>query len=775
MNDVDSWMEALLWPRMVAPALNDPPRSLSDAEMVALLVSGRLRDLDACARHMAVEEGLNGVVAGAVSDSHPVGTAFARWLVEFGRGASASTDSLVTMAREQTEPNRDAVCAILACVALATEERLAEAVAVLREAAGRAAGLRRSALLVQLSCRLHESGDPRATVEAAEQFLAERSAETLLDRDLRRIARFNRYNADSLGRGRELRDLQRLPTEDPSAAGSRYRFTGLKHLTDDISGLLFSPAARPGTRIWNWDDGWQQLLGAWLHEETRGDWAGVRASRRLLGLYPTIEMQLPFPPGWMHTSADVVDIDLIRRSGDHRLTSSVASRWWEEGPTEELVAALKTLSQRDWLPPMEQSNLGLLSSAGDLLEQEAADALVLRLISIVDGDDASRAFVPAYYVAPAMVEVLQAAGPNGHHAAAEALLRWANDPVAARPMTVVPTALRPQSLDRALRKALQALGAEAAASDDWEQRQLGVEVLLALKGRLSGPDTIQVVLARAWRATGSLVVAAGFLRAGGPSDPLHPDLVPFLLERIHEGDPHEGWVDARELLAVLAHDPRAAAELKRWLTDTDVSPREKYGVLEHLAVGEESASTTVIDQAVAQAIEVSSVPDLDDELYGSSAHVQAAAIAACARAGQLQPDVAMRWLVRMMGGPRHDRWAAAHILGALGNVLPHEGCLPYALVLMWDRDVEIASEAAQQMHAVLARTSSADSGADVRARVLHALVELSRRPGCLGALTGGRVLLALDEWDDDLARRLGTHQSGRVRAVAAAAARHNHS
>lgn len=755
--DDGSWITALLWPKVVAPTLNASPQERTDREVLALLVAGRLRDADSTWRHMGVSDGLAGVVTGQLLEIHPVSTTLLRWIEEAGRQQSSTTDALAELVVADEDPSRSAACAILASVALATDERLPEATASVRRALDGASGLAQTALLTQLSCRLCEVGDRNAAIVVVDELLRTPPVEHELDGELRVVARYNRYNASRGDRPvGELAELQRLGSGDASAGRGHSIASGLTHLVDDIAKLMLAAAARPGTRIWNWDDGWQQLLGAWLHAETWGEWSAARASRRLLGLYPVVAARLPFPPGWTHTSADVVDLDLIRRSGDDRTCSAVAGQWWDAGPLDDLIAQVRRVAQRPWLPPTEQANLGLLSAAGDLLDEPAADALLPRLVEIVDDRDASRTFAPMYYVAPAITEVLQAAGPPGHAAVAEAFLRWGAVPSNAQPLSAVTRAVRWDGLDVRTRSALRQLATSLLMADDAASRQLGVEVALA-----GGVTNVEDALIRAWRETRSLVVAAGLVRAAG-ADAVGSDLVGPLLDKAKAPNAAEGWVDARQLLALLADDPRAAAELRTWLLDPDVKLDAMGAVLTQLAV-KGSLARKVIDSEVADALERASAASRDEEDWlGSSARLVAAVVSTRARSGQLGHDEATAWLVTMTAGSRYDRWAAAHALGPLSAVLQTTEAGLFTVLMLADRDVEIAGEAARQVVEVLDAHGAAQA---LREPVLDRLRQLGRRPGCLGPMIAGGVLNHLGALAAPEAERLRLHPSARVRAV----------
>jgi len=194
MQDGDRWLEALLWPRVVAPALNAFPDSVDDAELVSMVVSGRLQNVDLAARKMSVPDGSRGLIEGALAATHPVGSALLGWVSSFGHDPAASGALVELSTSEGTETER-AARAVLAAVALATEERFLEAIDLLRETASSTSGLAGSVVNLQLACRLGEMGEEDGAVELLEALLGQSETEDgELAREVRRVCKENRFN-----------------------------------------------------------------------------------------------------------------------------------------------------------------------------------------------------------------------------------------------------------------------------------------------------------------------------------------------------------------------------------------------------------------------------------------------------------------------------------------------------------------------------------------------------------------------------------------------------
>ena len=721
--------------------------------MVGLLVDGRLRQSDACAQAMGAH-GLDAVAAAALAETHPVATILAAWLTQFGRGRASATDELRSLVSASAGDARTTACVLLSVVALATEERLDDAIDLLRDAVAQADGASRAALLVQLACRLLEAGDAPAAFEAAEQVLAGDAGTSVLDDELRRVAARTRHRA------RPRNDAPPLSLEEGRDADrARAHSIGLTHLVDDVASLIFLPAGHPGSRLWNWDEGWQRLLGAWLQAELWGDGASIGQCRRLLGLYPIVASRLPYPPTWSRTEADVVDLDLLRRSGDWRLTGNVASTWWNNGPLDDLSAVLRFVATRPWAPSLEQSNLAVLAAAGDLLDTDDADLLVPRLTALVD-DRAPRTYSPAYFVAPALSEVLVAAGPAGQLVALQAIVRWGNDVAVSSAMRAVLQTLALSDVSASALAAMVDVARRAIASDDAQQRQFGVDALVAAGRASLGRPSAADLLWEAWRATGSLVVAAGLLRLVGPAD-IRERLLPALLAAARSGAAAEGWVDPWHLLGILADDSDAAAELRAWFADEAVALARKQPVLQHLAADEQAADR-VLDVDVASTLTRQLEDDAREDVLGTPSALRAAVVGALARAGLLDAEAARTWLARSLGGTRHERRQAAGVLGALARVVHPDELLTAATVLLFDRDVEVAAAAAPSVAALLDADLPRNRGGR-RVEVVAAVEALARRDGSLGPLRAGQVLAAAGVLEGTLRDALASHRSARVR------------
>lgn len=756
------WLDAVLAPQTLAPVPSAQAAPLGDLEVVALLVSGRLHDVDDCLRTMGYSTGLQAMDGRDVDQDLPIAGPVGRWLFRFGRETDAPDDLVALAGTMGGEPA--AAVALVSAVALATDQRLDAAVEVLEGRLATAVGDARNALLLQLSCRLLERGDRMAALEAVEGSLAIEEG-TVRSRELCNVARYNRLNASLLEDrdANEVMDLEMAPIDSGSAYGIRQETTGLRALTTDVATLLVSAPPSPRSRSFAWDQGWEHLLGAWLRAELWGDWASMRSRRRLLGLYPITESLLSAPAGWMRTTADAVDLDLVRRSGDDRLTGDVVRVWWETGAVEDLVTAVHRAVEGPWTQWTELPNLAMLAAAGDVVAPETADELITQLVNIFE-DDHERSFIPAYYVAPAMVEILHAATEEGHEHAARAVIAHPSDPAISRPLAAVVRALDLTKLTSITLAHLLSLASTATTDEAWEIRSFGIDVALQLSHHSRSSDAL-AVLSMAWERRPSLAAAAGLIASEGSVSPPRQDLVQWLLARLDHDDHSEGWLDARVLLAALATDEVAAAHLRRWLVSDPERIRSRHRVLVQLAA-QPFAAAAVIDKATAAAIQDALDRDLDEAFLGPSDLLMGDAMRACARAGQLQQVVATNWLVKMVGGTSHERWVAARTLDAFRSVMDGDTWRLLSLVLLADREISVAAEATAGVGQAISESSTEKAD-----QLVAGIVAVARRAGCLGPVVGAHALGRASRLEDDLIQQLVDHPSARVRAAVDSRAR----
>lgn len=755
-------MEALLWPRLVAPALNASAAPLSDVELVALLISGRLRDADQIAEALGVANGWDGLVADALVATHPVASALAGWIEGFGRSRAATT-ALVNLADNQADLAQVEQTArtILAAVALATEERWPDVTYMLERALRAVDGLAAAVVTVQLSCRLGEMGDWTRAVALLDRLLGSPEDDHgELGQELRRVARENRWNLAPLEeRDDDLLLLQRAPSNDAGLTASRHLASGLAHLADDALAVETAPASGPGLRYRDDDQALQQHLGAWLHQECWGRWAGVRTARARLGSYAALQQWLPYPSGWSHVTADETDLDLIRRSGQHRLISQVASRWWNVAPLEALRSGVTSVAERPWPRPTEQASLALLAAAGDLLDESAADQVVDRLAHLLDTGRGERSFAPEFDGSRALEGLLAAAGTRGHQRIASALTGWSDRAHMLLPLSRLPASLAPTMLGDSTLDALHRLAEAGAQSADLDRQSLAVELLLVLQRRDDCREQAATALATAFRQRPALALALGLLLSPSPP-PVPPNEVGEFLRTYVGADRGEGWHDPYVLLAVVAEsDPDFDDDVQRRLADPSVDLEAKSVILAQVALGTREGAARIVSEPVAQLLRVQSgeEPGTEQRLFGRVD--RSAWLRALARAGRLDGGEALEWITQRLGGIRQDRWQAAHAWGALSGALQPEQASTLLAVLLADHDTEVAAEAAAQLPRSLPNTRDRTTAEPAVRRLLD-------RPGGLGPVTAARVLTRLGLATDADRTTWRQHPSALVRRVA---------
>lgn len=761
MTRADRWLEALLWPRVIAPALNASPQPLTDTELVALLLSGRLADVDECARTMDIGRGWIGVREGDLAATHPVGSALASWLTLFARNSEVTSRLLALTEERPDDPEEAATRVTLAAMALATDERVEEAVALLSAERESATGLAEVCIAVQLSCRLLELGDRDQAVGVIDDLLGRERLQRELDDQLRHVARSNRWTAMPFDQPfGDLLDLQRTPVGDALSANSRLTSSGLGQLSRDVIDVLLAAPAGPGWRYHDWDDGLQHLLGAWLHEESWGDWGGIRAARRRLGTYSVVQSLLPFPPKWTHNSADFTDLDLIRRSGDEALTKRVAARWWDAQPVEDTARLVALVVAREWLPSSEQCNLALLGSAGDLVPTDQVDVVIRRLIGIVDDNVTERSYVPIFDVSRALVELLKASSEGGHDLVASALTRWLDQDLVLQPLPIVVQSLSPALLSDSALIALQSWSIGSSIDEDEPRRRVAAELLVMLQRRDDRRPAAMKALADGFARAPTLTLAAALMRSSDLEGIDQSSVISFLRRRASESNSSEGWLQPHQLLAAV-DDDGALQDVGQYLRRPDIDILSKELTLLQLSVSSDRARKA-INPETAAVLQAQAVEESDHPFEA----VSPTWIAAVSRAEQLDRTTALEWITRQVAGATHARWQAAHVLGAVAKALGAGYASVLLQVMLVDRVTEVAAEAARQTKEVLSLTSPEERSIAESDGIIQRLHGLSRRPGCLGPLVAGQVLLDLNAWDPDEAAAARSHPSARVRALA---------
>jgi len=524
-----------------------------------------------------------------------------------------------------------------------------------------------------------------------------------------------------------------------------------------VLALFTAPAADPGLRTGNWDEALHQLIGAWLHDECWGAYARVRASRARLGSYAITQGWLPYPSGWSHTLADATDLDLLRRSGNDRLTGAVAARWWRDGPLDDLQRAVRIVAHREWLPPSEKAGLALLGAAGDLLEEEAADRTVDRLADLLDLGGKDRSFLPEFDAAKALARVLAAASVRGHERVASTLCDWADGgQLVLQPLLRLPAALDMRRVSAASARRLQEWAKAAASLNDRNRRGMAVELLLGLQRRLDQRATAVEALIDAFEAAPSLRVAMSLLLSGELPPTATLAVGESLREHGKSAVPHDDWPDPHVLLAILAEEDRQyAPDVERFLADPHVGIEAKALTLAQVALG--STAADVISDRAAVLLRAQGEVEAADV---SGSGERWAWLRALARAGRLDADEALDWIARHAAGLRHDRWQAAHALGTLTQPLAGGQTSALYAVLVSDIDIEVAAETARQAPEL----ASVAVDVDV---VEPGLRRLLRRPGAHGPLTAARTLARLGLVTAEDRETWHAHPSALVRREAA--------
>lgn len=749
--DIVVWTEALLGPPDLA--VGHAP-DIADHEVVALLVGGRLDHVDdvlASTSTGDVTSLANGI------DGLPVSSALAQWLLG-GRGGllQGSIERLLDLTRDTERGTRFAGVA-LATIALSNRERLEEAVHLLEAAAGRYEGSPGGLLALQRGCRLAELGERDRAVEVLQQLRAAvQTNHEARSHDMARVAGAVLLNV--MEPDEDLwEDLWGELRATPPGAGLEER-TGrrVQGLTDaaDLTVAALTAGTGPGIRTSRWAPGLLGLLGAWLRAECWADYGAIRRSRAELAAHALTQHLLPLPRTWTASGVDHVDLGLARRSGDAALATRSYRALWDEGPVDELRQAVAEIAEVPWRPDRERATLQVIATAGDLVAADVADAVVERVLAVLD-DEASRHFAPEYEVAPALAALLAAAGPSSHVRVAHVFAELPLDDRGVRAFAVVPEALDVDRIPSSERKRLHAWAVTALASTP-STLVVSVEVLLALARHAEHAEDVHDSLLRAFSGTPTLRTALGLLLS---ADEVESPVSEYLVRRVE--DPREERfdlsLDAAALLAVVAaRRHELIPVLTTFLLRSDLDLLAKRVLLGQLSIGPPEVAAAAITPDVAAVLSRQRA-DVRSHYPSADPEVRAELLAALARARRVQAEDLLDELGPLAGGIAEDRGHAAQIAGSASGVLRDGHQVALFAALLADREAQVAVGAVSA-----ARRAFPEKLPEPVRRALEAL---TRRDGVARPLAAGHLLASWGLLGPVARDHLAQHPSALVRAA----------
>jgi len=391
-----------------------------------------------------------------------------------------------------------------------------------------------------------------------------------------------------------------------------------------------------------------------------------------------------------------------------------------------------------------------------LLAEDDADGTVNRLVGLVAEGSYQRDFLPEFDAARALGNVLTAASAIAHSQVAAALLGWTTGKVVLQPLVGIPAVLDMQAVTDAVVVRLREWAQSSIISDDRDKGALAVELLLALTRRTDARDAAIKALIEGFGRAPSLRLALGLLVTDSVPAAAITSVGDFLSTYNKSPRPPDR-LDPNVLLAILAErDERYVSEVQRLLANQALSLEEKALTLAQVALGKTSAASIISEDVAALIRQQAEELDSGD---GRGGVQEWAWLRALARAGRVGAEEALTWTGEHAGGPRQERWQAAHALDALAAALGESRVETLYSVLIADDDVEVAAEAARR--------------APNLANVVHShqlergLRALLNRPGAHGPLVAARALRHMGLVRSEDRARWRIHPSAFVRLEAA--------
>lgn len=746
------WTDALLAPPSLAVS---PTSQVLDHEVVALLVAGRLDDVDDALASTSTGD-LWHLADGSVAGL-PISSALAQWLLGGPGLLQGSIEGLLALARD-TEADTRFAGVTLATIALSNAERLEEAVDLLAVAEGGYEGRPAGLLALQRACRFAELGERNRAVDVLHGLRAALQAHhEPWASDMARVAGAVLLNVTEPDE-ESWEDLwDELRATPPGAALEERTGRRVQGLTDaaDLTVAALTAGTTPGIRTARWPPGLLGLLGAWLRAECWADYGAIRRSRAELAAHALTQHLLPLPPTWTSSGMDHIDLGLARRSGDAALSTWAHRALWDEGPVDELRRAVAEIAEVPWRPDRERATLQVIATAGDLVAADVADAVVERVLAILH-DETSRHFAQEHDAAPALAALLAAAGPTSHVRVAQVLAELPLDDLGVRAFAVVPEALDVARLPLGERTRLHAWAVTALASTP-STLVVSVEVLLALARQAEHAEDVHESLFRAFKDAPTLRTALGLLLS---ADEVEPPVSEYLLRRVEDSDeePSDLGLDAAALLAVVAarrHELIPA--LTTFLLRADLDLLAKRMLLGQLSIGPPEVAAAAITPDAAAVLSRQRA-DVRSHYPSADREMRAELLAALARARRVQAEDLLEDLGPLVGGIAEDRGHAAQITGSASEVLREGHQVALFAALLADREAQVAVRAV-----TATRRAFPD---ELPEPVKRALAALTRSEGVARPLAGGHLLASRSMLDPAIRDLLAKHPSALVRAMA---------
>ena len=412
LSPADRLRYALVMPRLVAPHGNKSPEVIGYEEAAAMLMRSRFSELNYRAKHQVAcpppEEW---------AGHKEWGWRFVAALqVLLSTGGCDQFGELAMTARHAFE--RDLCKVVDACAAYATD-RIDDAVALLKPRQNTKPA-DRGWMLAQASAMLLELDRPNEASKAAQDalFALKALGGDLTVSAIRGGAAAVLYSIAGFGRG----DIAETMTAQDNA-GSWWRAQDVSWALDKDLKLRF--------KSWAGDSSTHFLSSTAKSELTTAAWNAAFS-----GAWGS----------WRHLSAQIAQLTLTSTSDPTHVAASLgvlvyvgekshaklaASKVWVDGPVDALTAVANLLAVSPWLKRSEGAVMAVLGAAGDLLIEQAADAVIDRVLTTLEQDGGIRRFGGGWSdrwseLHSTLGRVLEAASAKSHKRCAELVIMGFN-------------------------------------------------------------------------------------------------------------------------------------------------------------------------------------------------------------------------------------------------------------------------------------------------------------------------------------------------------------
>lgn len=377
--DSQNWYDVLLTPWLVAPHPNEPTKSVSPKQAVAMLIEGRFLEYN---RYAEADESLPELER-LIDDPRDPTALTLNSLVRLVTGEGDAASGFFEVIKTRAALPLKVAAAILGSVAASDQGDHAwalETLGRLLEFAERRDPLATVLLLMQKSLREAEVGAWHSAIQAAESAL---ELESLLPDEptasILQIARLNLWMFKSNitfspGKfpGIERRTLPSAlarPAQKEAGALHSYIKRRFSEIVEDPYGQSTTWYASDEVEVALWT--------SLMLSEVKGDFASTRSTRFTLARYRVLETV----EGGQQVEVKE-PLQMLLRSGNEKAIRAASSTFMRKGPLAPLQEVTRSAVSEEWTAANSKAFIALLRETGDLLGPGDRSQTISRLLSL---------------------------------------------------------------------------------------------------------------------------------------------------------------------------------------------------------------------------------------------------------------------------------------------------------------------------------------------------------------------------------------------------------